>query len=317
MSDAVNVGIDVSKDRLDVAILPHGEVLDVPNNETGHARLVARLASEPTLVRVVLEATGGYERQAAQALFRAGLPVVIVNPRQARDYARAIGRIAKTDRLDALTLAEFARAVKPALRQPDTPAQRLLASLVGRRRQMISMIGGERQRLSGATTDFVRQDLMASITSLKARLANVEAEILVTIELDPTWKARMSILTSVPGVGKITAVALLAELPELGTLTGKEAAALTGLAPMNRDSGRMRGKRRIHGGRARARKALYMAALTASRYNPTLRDFYQRLISAGKPVKVALTACMRKLLLILNALLKHHSTWQAPQPDSA
>lgn len=316
MSDAVNVGIDVSKDRLDVAILPYGEVLDVPNNKTGHARLVARLASEPTLARVVLEATGGYERQAAQALFRAGLPVVIVNPRQTRDYARAVGRIAKTDRLDALTLAEFARAVKPALRQPNTPAQRLLASLVGRRRQIISMIGGERQRLNGATADFVRQDLMASIASLKARLANVEAEILVAIELDPTWKSRMSLLTSVPGVGKITAVALLAELPELGTLTSKEAAALTGLAPMNRDSGRMRGKRRIHGGRARARKALYMAALTASRYNPALRDFYQRLLSAGKPVKVALTACMRKLLLILNALLKHHTTWQAPQPAS-
>lgn len=315
MNDSVNVGIDVSKDRLDIAILPAGEILHVPNDEAGHALLTARLEAEGSLFRIVLEATGGYERQAALALFAAGLPVVIVNPRQTRDYARATGRIAKTDRLDAITLAEFASAVKPVLRDLGAPAQHALASLVARRRQLVTMIGSERQRRKAASTDVVRTDIEATLAFLQERLAAIEKTLLAAIEFDPLWRHRMALLRSVPGVGTITSVTLLADFPELGTLTGKETAALAGLAPMNRDSGKKRGKRRTIGGRGRVRKVLYMATLTAVRHNPVLQTFYERLIDAGKPAKVALTACMRKLLLILNTMLKNEQAWAPPNAE--
>lgn len=309
MNDSINVGIDVSKDHLDIAILPTGEILQVPNDEAGHALLASRLQAEKGLSRIVLEATGGYERQAALALFAAGLPVVIVNPRQTRDYARATGRIAKTDQLDAIILAEFAFAIKPDVRDLGTPDQHALASLVARRRQLVTMIGSERQRLQAATTNLVRDDVQASLVFLNERLAGIERELLVAIELDPFWKHRMTLLQSVPGVGTITGLTLLAEFPELGTLSAKEAASLAGLAPMNRDSGKKRGKRRTIGGRGRVRKVLYMSALTAAHHNPALQAFYDRLIDAGKPAKVALTACMRKLLVILNAMIKNGHSW--------
>lgn len=309
MNDRVNVGIDVSKCHLDITILPTGELLHVPNDEAGHALLLARLKAEQNLSRIVLEATGGYERKAAITLFEAGLPVVIVNPRQVRDFARATGRNAKTDPLDALTLAEFAVAVKPDVRDLGTPDQHALASLVARRRQLVTMIGSERQRLQAATTTVVRGDVQASLAFLRERLAIMERELLEAIELDPLAQTRMKLLQSVPGVGTITGLTLLAEFPELGTLSAKEAASLAGLAPMNRDSGKKRGKRRTIGGRGRVRKVLYMATLTAVRHNPILQAFYERLTAAGKPAKVALTACMRKLLVILNTMIKNGHSW--------
>ena len=309
MNDSVNVGINVSKSHLDVTILPTGELLQVPNDQAGHGLLLARLKAERGLSRIVLEATGGYERKAALALFEAGLPVVIVNPRQVRDFARATGRNAKTDQLDALTLAEFAVAMKPDVRDLGTPDQHALASLVARRRQLVTMIGSERQRLKAATTTVVLDDVQASLAFLNERLASMERELLEAIELDPLARARMKLLQSVPGVGTVTGLTLLAEFPELGTLSAKEAASLAGLAPMNRDSGKNRGKRRTIGGRGRVRKVLYMATLTAVRHNPVLQAFYERLVDAGKPAKVALTACMRKLLVILNTMVKNGHSW--------
>ncbi|MDZ7707834.1 MAG: IS110 family transposase [Trueperaceae bacterium] len=309
------IGIDVSKSTLDIAILPTAEVFEVPNDAEGHVRLIERLETEGPIERIVLEATGGYERACAFALFTADLPVVVVNPRQTRDYARATGRLAKTDRIDAISLAQFAKAVKPELRDLGTPERQELAALVARRRQLVSMIGSERQRLQAATSDVVRADLDHSLAFLKGSLTELEKALLVAVNDDPEWRERMELLESVPGIGRITALTLLAELPELGTLSAKEIAALVGVAPMNRDSGKNRGYRRTIGGRARVRKVLYMAALTAARYNPTLHAFYERLRAAGKHGKVALTAVMRKLLVTLNAMIKTNQAWQ-PQPTS-
>lgn len=311
MKEPVFIGIDVSKAKLDVAVLPSGELFEVSNDVEGHARLTKRLNAEGNVERIVLEATGGYERICALALFEAGLPVVVVNPRQTRDYARATGRLAKTDRIDAASLAQFARAIEPELRDLGTAEQHELAALVTRRRQLVSMIGSEKQRLKTATSAFVKADLTANLNALQQRLQNLERALLEAVKCNPHWRQQAELLESVPGVGHITAVTLLAELPELGTLNAKEIAALVGVAPMNRDSGKGRGYRRTIGGRARVRKALYMAALSASRFNPCLKAFYQRLRSANKPGKVALTAVMRKLLVILNSMIKTNQAWKS------
>lgn len=307
------VGIDVGKDHLDVATLPSGEIYRVPNDANGHAELIERFQTIDDLDRIVLEATGGYERAAALVLADAGLPVAIVNPRQTRDFARASGRTAKTDLIDAVALAEFARALRPPVRDLGTERQHALEALIHRRRQLVVMISSEKQRQQANRDPRVAKSLRALLSTLEGERVSIERELLRAIEADPGWRARLALLQSVPGVGLVTALTLLAELPELGNLGEKNVAALVGVAPMNRDSGRKRGVRRTIGGRASVRKVLYMAALTASKYNPAIKAFYERLRAAGKPAKVALTACMRKLLTILNAIAKSGRSWE-PRP---
>jgi transposase len=306
----VTVGIDVAKAHLDVAVRPSGEQWQAPNDEGGAAALVARLAPlGPALV--VLEATGGLERLAAAALAAAGLPVAVVNPRQVRDFAKAVGQLAKTDALDAQLLARFADAVRPAPRPVPDAAQQELAALLARRRQVVGMLTAERQRL-GTALPAVRARVRAHVRWLERELAAVDDDLGGALQASPVWREREDLLRSVPGVGPVVALTLLAELPELGTLDRKRIAALVGLAPLNADSGTRRGKRLVWGGRSRVRAALYMAALVATRYNPVLRAFYQRLLAAGKAKKVALTACMHKLLLILNAIVHARTPWRQP-----
>lgn len=317
--ERLTIGIDVGKDHLDVAILPTGTLHRVANEAAGHAELVTLLQAAGGgvgIARVVLEATGGYERAPALALADAGLPVVVVNPRQSRDFARASGLLAKTDRLDAMALAQFARALEPIVRPLPSREQRHLEDLVHRRRQLTIMIGSEKQRLAASHEPRVRTSIRALLDVLKREQRAIERELLHAIDHEPVWKAAMTLLQSVPGIGPIAALTLLAELPELGTLSEKPLAALVGVAPMNRDSGRKRGKRRTSGGRSSVRKVLYMATLTAIRWNPVIQAFYQRLRTAGKPAKVALTACMRKLLLILNAIVKTGTPWINPRPQT-
>jgi transposase len=292
------VGIDVGKDHLDVATLPTGEVYRVTNDTSGHAELIERLHALDDLDRIVLEATGGYERAAALALADAGLPVARVNPRQTRDFARASGRTAKTDRIDAVALAEFARALRPPERDLGNEQQHALEDLIHRRRQLVVMIGSEKQRRQASRNAVVRKSIQTLIATLEVEQRGIERELLRAIEADPGWREQL---------------ALLAELPELGSLSDKHVAALVGVAPMNRDSGRKHGVRRTIGGRSSVRKVLYMAALTATQRNPVIQAFYERLRAAGKPAKVALTACMRKLLTILNAITKTGRSWE-PRP---
>ena len=301
------VGIDVSKAELEVAVRPTEDHFVVKNRTGSHKSLVARmLVLQPTLI--VMEATGGLEREVAYALAKAGLPVAVVNPRQARDFARSTGRLAKTDHLDAADLAYFAEAVKPEPRDlPDETAQEL-AALQARRRQLVSMLTAERNRL-GTALPSVRDWLERHIAWLEEELAKLEAEIGERIAENSELQARVKMLCKVPGVGPVTANTLTLELPELGKLNRKQIAALVGVAPFNRDSGKRRGKRCIWGGRASVRAVLYMAALTASRCNPVIKPFYDRLIAGGKLQKVALTACMRKLLTILNAMAKNGTAW--------
>lgn len=307
------VGIDVGKDHLDVATLPTGEVYRVTNDANGHAELIERLQALNDVDRIVVEATGGYERAVTLALADAGLPVARVNPRQTRDFARASGRTAKTDRIDAIALAEFARALHPPVRDLGTERQHALEALIHRRRQLVVMIGSERQRHAASRNPVVRKSIQTLVATLENEQRGIERELLRAIEADPGWRERLALLQSVPGVGLVTALTLLAELPELGSLSEKHLAALVGVAPMNRDSGRHRGQRRTIGGRSSVRKVLYMAALTATQRNPVIQAFYERLRAAGKPAKVALTACMRKLLTILNAIAKTGRGWE-PRP---
>ncbi len=309
MSSApIFVGIDVSKDRLDVALRPTGERWAVANDEPGIARLVVRLqAVRPALV--VLEATGGLELPVTGALAAAGLPVVVVNPRQVRDFAKATGQLAKTDALDADILAQFAEAVRPALRPLPDAATQALSALLARRRQLLEMRTAEKNRLGTAPRP-VRAEIQAHIAWLTRRLARLDDALARTIRESPVWRERDDLLQSTPGVGPGLARTLLASLPELGTLNRKQIAALVGVAPLNRDSGTLRGKRTVWGGRAHVRAALYMSTLAATRYNPVIRAFYQRLCAAGKAKKVALTASMHKLLMILNAMLKTRTPWQ-------
>lgn len=303
---AVFAGIDVSKARLDVA-LSSGEQWSETNDDGG-IRALARRLRDATPALIVLEATGGFENATAAALSHAALPVVIVNPRQVRDFARSTGQLAKTDRIDARMLALFAERVRPAAKPlPDEAAQELDA-LITRRRQLLEMIVAERNRFSSAAVG-LRKGIREHIRYLERHLKGVDTEIEERIRNSPIWRAKEDLLRSVPGVGPVLSRTLIAELPELGTLTDKQISALVGVAPLARDSGKMRGRRLVWGGRGPVRAVLYMAALVASRNNPVIRVFYLRLRAAGKPPKVALTACMRKLLVILNAMLRANKAW--------
>ncbi|MDX3810225.1 MAG: transposase [Bosea sp. (in: a-proteobacteria)] len=302
------VGIDVSKARLDVHIRPGGEVLELANDEVGIAALCARLARVQGPWLAVLEATGALQERAAAALCAAGVFVAVVNPRQVRDFARATGRLAKTDRLDAGVIAAFAEAVKPQPRPLPDDARRALIDQVTRRRQLVEMRAGEKIRRSQITPS-LRPSLEAHIAFLDKEIAALDGEIGTSLRRSPAWRGEDDLLASVPGVGPVFRAALIAKLPELGQLTRRQIAALVGVAPLNRDSGQMRGKRTIAGGRADLRTLLYMAALAAIRCNPALKAFNARLRAAGKPPKVAITACMRKLLTIINAIVRTKSPW--------
>jgi len=303
------VGIDVAKDRLDVHVRPSGEAFAVARDGEGLMALIERLrALEPALI--VLEATGGFETTVAAAVAGAGLPLAVVNPRQIRDFARAIGQLAKTDALDAAAIARFAGAVRPEPRPLPDDQTRLLAELVARRRQIIEMMTAERNRRSHLSRPRLIKGLDRHLAGLQKDLSEIEQEIDTTIRGTPAWREREDLLISVPGVGPNLARTLLADVPELGKLDRKQIAALIGVAPINRDSGTLRGRRTTWGGRAKVRAALYMAALVASRHNPVLAAFYNRLLAAGKPKKLALTAVMRKLLVILNAMLRDKRQWQ-------
>lgn len=303
------VGIDVSKERLDVHIRPSGQAYAVPRNSDGLEQLIGELRQlAPALI--VLEATGGYEVIVAAALASANLPLAVVNPRQTRDFARAIGRLAKTDALDAEVNALFAERVRPEPRPLAGADSRSLAELVARRRQVVEMIGMESNRLHQAGNPRVQRMLRATLKTLTAQLAELDHDIDDAIKRSPIWQAADDLLTSVPGVGDITAHTLIADLPELGRLDRRRIAALVGVAPINRDSGQMRGKRAIAGGRIDVRNALYMATLAAIRWNPIISRHYKGLVDRGLPKKVALVACMRRLLGILHAIMRTRTLWQ-------
>lgn len=302
------VGIDVSKARLDTAVRPTGESISSDNTPESIAALVTRLRElEPTLI--VLEPTGGYETSLAIALANASLPLAIVNARQARDFAKATGRLAKTDRIDAMMLAQFAEAVRPEARALPDASARALESLLARRRQVVEMITAERNRLGTCADATVRADIGAHLEYLEGRRDRLDGELLEAINRDQAWRERDDLLRSVPGVGRVVALTLLANLPELGRLSGKKLAALTGLAPFSRDSGTLRGRRGVWGGRAEVRAALYMAAVSGVRCNPALKGLYERLVGRGKAKRLALVACARKLLTILNAMVRSNSRW--------
>jgi transposase len=307
--EQVFIGIDVAKDRLDVHVRPSGEAFAVARDGEGVAALAERLrALKPALV--VSEATGGFEQVVAAGLAAAGLPIVVVNPRQIRDFARALGRLAKTDRIDAEVIALFAERVRPEPRPLPDEQARELGELVARRRQVIEMMTAEGNRARQVETRRLKKRIERHRAALQAELAEIEAELDDTIRGTPIWRDKDDLLQSVPGVGDALARTLIADLPELGQLDRKKIAALVGVAPFNRDSGTLRGKRTVWGGRAAIRATLYMAALVASRRNPVIAAFYKRLLAAGKAKKLALTACMRKLLTILNAIVRDQKPWQ-------
>ena len=307
MSDLVFLGIDVARDDLEVAVYPTGAAWRVPNTAAGHARVI-RWAQTHHPARLVLEATGGYEQAADAALHAAGLPVVVSNPRQVRDFARSRNILVKTDRIDAKVLARFAAEVQPPLRPRPSAACQAVHALVTRRRQLLSDRVAEQQRRPLARPS-VQADIDAHVAWLSQRLTTLDAQIAAALQADPGLRARAGWLQSIPGIGPTASATLLAELPELGTLSRRQIAALAGVAPFNRDSGAWRGRRAIWGGRASVRAVLYMATVAATRANPAIRAFYQRLLAAGKRPKVALTACMRKLLILCNALCKHETLW--------
>ena len=305
----VYVGIDVSKDRLDVHVLPLGEAFAVARDGAGLADLIGRLALlSPALVAV--EATGGFETVAAAAIAGAGLPLVVVNPAQVRHYAQALGRRAKTDPIDAAMIARFVEATRPEVRPLPDAATRLLSDLVARRRQIIEMIVSEKNRQRRTTVTRIAKSIARLIKALEKELAEIDAEIDTSVRGSPAWREKEDLLASVPGVGAITARTLIAELPELGSLDAKRIASLAGLAPYTRQSGRWVGKSMIGGGRKSVRSALFLAALVAARHNPVLKLFRERLIAAGKPKMVAVIAVARKLLTILNAMLRDNKPWQ-------
>lgn len=311
----VFVGIDVAKAQLDIALRPTGERWTVTNDEPGIATLVTRLQEiAPQLIG--LEATGGYQRAVVAALAAVALPIVVVNPRQVRDFAKATGQLAKTDGLDARAVAHFVEAVRPTPRPvPDAQTEELRA-LLARRRQLIAMRTAEHNRLEHAPRR-LRADIEAHIAWLEQRVAALDNDLDTTLRASPVWRERETLYRSVPGIGPVCARTLMLELPELGTLSRQRLAALVGVAPFNRDSGTLRGSRTTWGGRAHVRAVLYMSTLVAVRYNPVLKRFYERLRTAGKVAKVALTACMRKLLTILNAMAAHQKPWHVQEVQSA
>jgi transposase len=307
-STDVFVGVDVSKAKLDVDFAPKPCGFTVENDDESILSLTKRL-SKLRIALVVVESTGGFETRVVAALAQAGLPVVVVNPKRIRDFAKATGKLAKTDSIDARILADFAMVMRPKIRAlPDADARELKA-LSSRRHQLIEMLVAEKQRLGLANTS-VHPNIEAHIRWLKDELDNIDNELSTIIRNNSIWRSNDKLLRSAPGVGPVLSTALLSDLPELGTLNRKQISALVGVAPFNRDSGKFRGKRAIWGGRAHVRSVLYMGTLVATRFNPLIKIFYDRLIAAGKPSKVAIVACMRKLLTILNAMIKHQNAWQ-------
>ena len=305
-----HLGINVSKERLDACSLPDGGTFSVANDRAGIDELIARLLEGVRPELVVLEATGKYERPAAVAVAAAGIAVAVGNPRQARDFAKAAGHLAKTDRIDAEVLARFAGAVGPRPSVLPDEEARVLQDILLRRRQLLEMMVAEKNRLQMASEAVARR-IAAHLRWLEKELRRVDRELDEAVRESETWRANEELLRSVPGVGPVLARTLLAELPELGTLPRRRLCALVGVAPFNRDSGTFRGKRQVWGGRAPVRAALYMGALVATRHNPLIREFYERLLAAGKPKKVALVACMRKLLSILNAVMRDRVPWHS------
>jgi transposase len=302
------VGIDVAKAELVVHVRPTAEAFSVSNDAEGLAALIERLKPlEPGIV--VMEASGGYESLAAAHLAAAGLPVAVVNPRQTRQFAGALGRLAKTDELDAATIAHFAEAIRPAARGVPDELVAEIGELLGRRRQLVIMINAEKQRQGKAVHKLSKRSVKAVLKVLEAELKRLDHDLDTTIGSSPIWRAKEDILRSVPGIGPVVARTLLAELPELGSASRHQIAALAGVAPINRDSGTFRGRRKIRGGRVQVRAPLYMATLVAIRFNPTLKSFYQALRAKGKPAKLALVAVMRKLLTILNTMLAKSQAW--------
>ena len=310
----IYLGIDVAKVRLDMGIRPGGDRCEVSNDGAIISALVVQM-QELNPAAVVLEASGGLELPLVSAMAAASLPVVVVNPRQVRDFAKATGRPAKADTLDAAVLAHFAEAVRPPLRPLRDVETQDLNSLVTRRQQVMAMLVAERNRLSGAAMG-VRPRIETHILWLKQKLDDLDKGLRQTLRRSPVWREKDNLLRSVPGIGDQISLTLLAYLLELGDLNRRQVAALVGVAPFNRDSGTLRGKRTVWGGRARVRTALYLGAMVASRFHPVMRDFYQSLLSDGKPKKLALTACMRKLLTILNSMLKHGTSWNHPATQS-
>lgn len=310
MTDQVFVGIDVSKRQLDVVVIPGEEYRVVSNDEAGVMELAERLeALAPQ--SIVVEASGGYEALVSMALAAAGLPLAVVNPRQVRDFARASGRLAKTDRIDAAVLAAFAEALRPVVRRLKDEQTQELDALCTRRRQLVAMLATEKNRLHGAPKA-ARRDLKEHIRWLERRIRDHDHQLKALVKASEVWRTNDELMQSVPGVGSVTSVSMMAELPELGTLNRRQICALAGVAPFNRDSGTLRGRRCVWGGRAPVRNALYMATISAIRCNPVISAFYRRLLEAGKPTKVALTACMRKLLVILNAIVRTGRPWEPP-----
>ena len=303
------VGIDISKAWLDIAVHEQAETFRASNDDTGIASLVKRLKKLKASL-IVLEPTGGFEMLVVAELTRAGLPVAVVNAKRVRDFARATGQLAKTDKLDAKVLAHFAAAVRPAVRSLRTEQEEQLTALLTRRRQVIDMLTVEKNRLVTVRAK-MRSDIQAHIQWLSNSLKELDKEIEDFVEGMPAWKEKDALLQSVPGVGPVTSATMLGMLPELGLLNRQEIAALVGVAPVNKDSGKKHGRRRVYGGRADVRSVLYMAALSAKKFNPVIRKFYERLIGQGKEKKVALTACMRKLLVILNAMMHSNQPWRA------
>jgi transposase len=307
--ESITVGIDVSKTCLDVAVRPNGDVFTVERNAAGLEQLIGRLQELSPYV-IAMEATGGFETIAAAALAAAQLPVVVVNPAQVRAFAKAIGQRAKTDPIDAAVIAHFAEATKPEPRPLPDAATRLLADLVARRRQIVEMIGAERQRETRVTIPHLRKSIARLLKTLQQELTSLDTDIDQTVRGSPAWRAKEDLLASVPGIGPTIARTLIAELPELGQLSRKEIAALVGLAPFTRQSGQWRGRSFIGGGRTAVRTALFMGAMVAKRHNPILKVFFDRLIAAGKPKMVALIAVARKLVTILNAIVRDNRPWQ-------
>ena len=303
-------GIDVSKTALDLCQWGKKEVTRFENDATGIAAMVEALSSETAVTLIVVEASGGFEQTMITELAAASLPIVVVNPTRVRNFARAKGQLAKTDQIDARMIADFAEAIRPEVRPLGTEEQQLIKALVTRRRQLIDMQTAEKNRRTSTNPELLPR-LEKHLDWLETELAEIEDDLDDWIDQNAQWREKRISLESVPGVGKVTSFTLLAELPELGTLSRQKIAALAGLAPFNRDSGRFRGRRHIFGGRSDVRSVLYMAALSGIRYNPVLKTFYDRLIAKGKLPKVAITACMRKLLTILNAIIRDGSAWQA------
>jgi len=304
----VFVGIDISKQSLDVHIAPPGQSLKVAYDEAGVAQLVQRVeAAQPTLV--VMEATGGYEARLASELAAKGLPIAVINPRQARDYAKATGQLAKTDRVDAIVLCGFARAIRPEVRPRKDPDTQELDALVSRRRQLVEMRVQERLRMTATVSKKIRKGINDHILWIEQCIAEVDSELKGRLRRSDMWRPKVQLLESIPGVGAVTTTTLLAKCPELGTLNRRQIAKLVGLAPLANDSGQRHGRRHVWGGRAEIRSVLYMATVTAIRCNPTIRTFAQRLQQLHKPPKVVIVACMRKLLTIMNVMIKTGTAW--------